>query len=235
LNQAGWHRGLKFSLILIAMQFATSTFLAPRSDAEGAAGSVSATEVAAGLERIQSIAEDVARVVKSDKSKAQKVDAGIEPEWKKIEDTVRATDSETYLSLEDAFASLEDAAMAGDATKAAQASSAISTSVKSYLAQHPGAVGAVAPETTVPAPTSPPAQLAESTAPPSATPPTPPARQAETAAPVAAAPQASRAAATSGLPRTGPRATSALLALAGSVLASGGLALIGGAGRRRKQ
>jgi hypothetical protein len=74
----------------------------------------------------------------SDKAKAASLDSQIEPAWKPIEDTVKANDQNTYLTMEDNFAVLEKAADDGDGAAAAKGSAAISSAVQDYLAKYSG-------------------------------------------------------------------------------------------------
>lgn len=98
----------------------------------------SAADVASGLGRIKQIAADVASNAGTDKSKAKDLDGQIEPAWQTIEGTVKANDQDAYLTFEDAFAVLEQAADKGDATKAQQGAASVANAVTAYLAKFPG-------------------------------------------------------------------------------------------------
>jgi hypothetical protein len=98
----------------------------------------SAAEVAAGLRQIDQITKDIAAKAGSDRVGAQKLDAGIEPVWQKIEGTVKANNQDTYLTFEDQFAVLKAASNDGDPTKATRASVAVSKAVSDYLASYLG-------------------------------------------------------------------------------------------------
>lgn len=115
----------------------------PAGSASGGSGSpedqrTSAQSVAGGLRGIQGVAGQVAALAGSDKTRATQLDEQIEPQWRQIEGTVKANDQNAYLSFEDAFAALEDAAKAGDGAKATQASGAVGAASGQYLARYPG-------------------------------------------------------------------------------------------------
>lgn len=221
MHEPGRARGRRFFLLLAPLVLAS--IVAPAGRSEAADAEPSAAQVAEGLKTIQDVAADVAAAVASDKAKAQKLDAGIEPVWKNIEDVVRGNDKDAYIAFEDAFEALAAAATAGDATKAAKAHESIAAAVKAYVEKHPA---------------DPPARAAESAAAPAAAPgakPAPAPAPADAAAPATAAPApAARTAAEAGdatLARTGG-VSSPLPALGGVAFALGGLALIAGARRR---
>jgi hypothetical protein len=95
-------------------------------------------QVAAGLKQIQDISAEAAKAVGSDQAKAQQLSDEIEPVWSTIEGTVKANDVESYLTFEDSFAALKNAAESGDTSKAQDASTAIAATVATYLAKYPG-------------------------------------------------------------------------------------------------
>lgn len=97
-----------------------------------------AAEVSTGLEQIQGITGQMASAVGSDKAKAQDLNEQIEPTWEKIEGTVKANDSEAYITFEDSFAALGKAAESGDTAKAQEAATTVSNTVTAYLAKYPG-------------------------------------------------------------------------------------------------
>jgi hypothetical protein len=98
-----------------------------------------ATEVSAGLKKIQGIAETTAAVTASgDRARAEDLNGEIEPQWQKIEGTIRANDKDTYLTFEDSFAVLEGAVKSGDAPMASKGAADVATSVQRYLAKFPG-------------------------------------------------------------------------------------------------
>jgi LPXTG-motif cell wall-anchored protein len=220
VHEPGRHR--RFFLLLAPLVLASIVAPAGRTDAADA--EPSAAQVAEGLKTIQDIAaDDAAAAAANDKAKADKIDAGVEPVWKKIEDVVRGNEKDAYIAFEDGFESLAAAAKAGDATKAAKAHEAIAASVKAYVGKHP-------PDS--------PERAAESAAAPGAkSAPASASAPAGASAPAAGAPDpapATRTAAEAGdatLARTGG-ASSPLAALAGAALALGGLALSAGARRR---
>ncbi|HEV7863601.1 MAG TPA: hypothetical protein VGR20_12905, partial [Acidimicrobiia bacterium] len=188
----------------------------PAARGDAAEDTVSAAQLAEGLKTIQDIAADVAAATGKDKVQAQKINEGIEPVWKKIEDTLRANDKDAYIAFEDGFEALGAAATAGDAKKAGEAADTVAATVKAYIAKYPADAPAPAP-----------ARSADAA----------PAPVAAAAAPAAAAPAPGEAGAAAGagdptLARTG-RASSALAALAGAAFGVGGLAVIAGARRRR--
>jgi hypothetical protein len=112
---------------------------APSSSAEASqAQPASAADVAAGLRKIDQLAKQIATSAGTDKARAGSLDSQIEPTWKPIEDTVKANDQNTYLTMEDNFAVLEKAADDGDAAAAAKGSAAISSAVQAYLAKYSG-------------------------------------------------------------------------------------------------
>lgn len=204
MNGPGQVRRRRFFLLL-PLLLASIAIPAGRGDA---ADEVSAAQVAEGLKTIQDIAGDVAKAAGTDKAKAEKISEAIEPVWSKIEDKVRDNDKDAYIAFEDSLESLEAAAKAGDARKAGGAADKVAAAVKAYVAKYPADAPAPAP--------------AE---------PSPPAARAADAAGPAAAPAAAEAGDAT-LARTGGGA-SALAALAGTAFGLGGLAVIGGARRRR--
>jgi hypothetical protein len=99
---------------------------------------VSAAAVASGLTQIRDIAAQAAQAVGSDKAKAQKLNELIEPVWKRIEGTVKANDSDAYITFEDSFAELGKAVDDGDSAKAQQAAATVATTATAYLQTYPG-------------------------------------------------------------------------------------------------
>ena len=97
----------------------------------------SAVEVTAGLAKIGGIVGQVGLAAGADAKSAKQLDEGIEPEWEKIEGTIRANDKDLYLRFEDDFAALGKAAAAGDATKATQTAADIAKAIKAYMAKYP--------------------------------------------------------------------------------------------------
>jgi hypothetical protein len=95
-------------------------------------------QVAAGLTQIKTISGQVAQLTATDKATAKQVDDQIEPAWEQIEGTVKANDPDTYLTFEDSFADLEQAVDSGNAAKAQQTASTVSTTVDAYVAKHLG-------------------------------------------------------------------------------------------------
>jgi len=132
--------GLRLIGALIALVLITGACSKSEKSTEAAPEDRRATpaEVTAGLRKIDALAKDVAAQAGADKNKAKLLDAQIEPQWAIIEGTVKANDKDAYLSFEDNFALLEDAAKNGDAAKAAKGAAGVSKSVTDYLARYPG-------------------------------------------------------------------------------------------------
>ncbi len=97
-----------------------------------------AAAVAAGMRKIDQIAQDIAASAGSDKARAASLAGEIEPAWKPIEHVVKHNDEDTYVSMEDNFAVLRKAADDGDAAAAGKGAAAISPAVQAYLAKYPG-------------------------------------------------------------------------------------------------
>jgi len=97
-----------------------------------------AAQVTTGLARIGAIVGQVGLAAGTDAKSAKQLDEGIEPEWQKIEGTVRANDKDLYLRFEDDFAALSKAAAAGDGPKATQTATDVAEAIKAYLAKYPG-------------------------------------------------------------------------------------------------
>jgi hypothetical protein len=199
----------RFFLLLAPLVCASIALPAARSDAaEGA--KLTPAEVTEGLNTIQVIAGDVVSAGEN-KAKAAMIAEGIEPIWARIEDTIKANDQKAYASFEQGIEGLEEAAKAGDATKAGDSAGVITTAVKSYVAKFAGAA-APGGRTAAAAPAA-----------------------SEGKAPAPAAARAAAAAPEPGdatLARTGD-GSSALTALAGAAFGLGGLSVIAGARRRR--
>jgi len=97
-----------------------------------------ASEVSAGLTQIRDISAQIAQAVGSDKAKANELNEQIEPVWQSIEGTVKANDSDAYITFEDSFAELGTAVDNGDSAKAQQAAATVATTVTAYLEKYPG-------------------------------------------------------------------------------------------------
>jgi len=95
-------------------------------------------DVAAGLADIKDISTSVADAVEAGSGDAKKLDDGIEPAWQPIEGTIKANDTDTYITFEDNFAVLSNAADDDDAGKARDAADLINTTADDYLAAYPG-------------------------------------------------------------------------------------------------
>jgi hypothetical protein len=96
----------------------------------------SAAAVQTGLKQIVGLAASIKAQIGAG-SRAKSLDAGIEPIWATVEGTVKKNDSDSYLALEDAFAVLQTAVTAGDASQAAAGYDAVSKAVTAYLARFP--------------------------------------------------------------------------------------------------
>lgn len=195
-------RRLGFPLLLVPAVVACVT-LTPGLAAGAAEEKASPSAVAAGLQKIQDIAANSAKAAAQDGAKAEQLQAGIEPVWEKIEDTVKANDTKAYVALEDNFTLLKIAAKAADASKASVASERLSAAVKDYLAAHPGGAGS-----------------ADASA-----------SGSRSAAAAEAAPAAAAGPTPENLPRTG-WGSHLLSVSAGAALALGGFGLIAGARKR---
>jgi hypothetical protein len=99
---------------------------------------VSAAEVSAGLTQIRDITAQAAQAADSDKAKAHELHGQIESVWEHVEGTVKANDSDAYITFEDSFAELGNAIDAGDSAKAQQAATTVATAVTAYLEKYPG-------------------------------------------------------------------------------------------------
>jgi hypothetical protein len=97
-----------------------------------------AAQVMAGLGRIGGIVGQVGLAASADAKSAKQLAEGIEPEWQKIEGTVRANDKDLYIRFEDDFAALKKSAADGDGTRAQQTAADVAEAIKAYLAKFPG-------------------------------------------------------------------------------------------------
>ena len=97
-----------------------------------------AAQVTVGLGKIGGTVGQVGLAAGTDAKSAKELNEGIEPEWQKIEGTIRANDKDLYIRFEDDFAALGKAAAAGDATKAQQSAADVADAIKTYLAKYPG-------------------------------------------------------------------------------------------------
>jgi hypothetical protein len=228
-----------FLALTVSMALAPFAFGVQRAEAAPEDERVRASDVLVGLRGLEGIAAEIAAAAATDKAKAEKLIEDIEPAWEKIEGTIRANDKDAYVRFEDSFGVLEQAAQSGDGKKAFDAAAAIATAAKDYLAAYPPGSDE---GPTAPTPPEPGAAESATPEPVSAPPPAataPPEVRAGVAAGSGPGPSASEARAAASvpraaLPRTGPRRPSGALALAGAALGVGGLAVIGGAGVRRR-
>ena len=212
--------------LLVPLAFAVAAIPAAPSGAAQEAKR-SPAEVAERLKTIQTIAGDVA-AAGAHKEKATLIAEGIPPVWASVEDTVKANDKASYEALEAAIESLEEAAKAGDGTKAGGAAGALTSAVNFYVAKFPPADSAdrkAASATPTPAPASPSDRTAAGAD-------TPAPAEPRTAAEAPTSGEAAAAeAGDATLARTGPM-SAALAAVAGAAFALGGLGVMAGARRR---
>jgi hypothetical protein len=96
-----------------------------------------ASEVGAGLGRIDALAGQIGLAVSADTNAAKTQAGGIEALWSPIEGTIRDNDQDTYIRFEDDFAALENATETGDVAKTQSTAADVSAAVKSYLAKFP--------------------------------------------------------------------------------------------------
>ena len=94
-------------------------------------------EVTAGLAKIGPIVGQVGLAASADTKSAKQLAEGIEPEWQKIEGTVRANDKDLYIRFEDDFAALKKAAADGDGPRAQQTAADVAEAIKAYLTKYP--------------------------------------------------------------------------------------------------
>jgi hypothetical protein len=111
-----------------------TTAAAGTDTAATATGAVTATDVATGLAAMVATAADAAAKTATDAGAGKTAAAALEPSWAPIEDVVKANEPDTYIDIEDAMALLES----GDATKAADGATRLTTAVAGYVAKYPG-------------------------------------------------------------------------------------------------
>src|SRR3954452_170036 len=112
---------------------ATTAAAAAGSTDAASAGDVRDADVAPGLQQMITVAADAAAKTATDAEAGKTAAEGLEPSWAPIEDVVKANDPDTYVAIEDAMALLAS----GDATKAGQGATDITTAITAYVAQHP--------------------------------------------------------------------------------------------------
>jgi hypothetical protein len=100
----------------------------------GGAGTSSATDVAAGLAQMVTVAADAATKTAADAAAGKTAAEGLEEHWAPIEHTVKANDPNTYVEIEDAMEQLQS----GDIAKATDGSTRLAAATTTYLAAHPG-------------------------------------------------------------------------------------------------
>jgi hypothetical protein len=97
-----------------------------------------ASEVAAGLGRLDALVGQIGLAVSADAKAAKEQVEQIEGIWQPIEGTIRENDKDSYIRFEDDFAAIEKAVDAGDTAKAQASTADVSAAVKAYLAKYPG-------------------------------------------------------------------------------------------------
>jgi hypothetical protein len=95
-------------------------------------------KVVAGLAAIDKTTTQIASIAATDKARAEELAESIEEEWEPIEGTIKENSADAYLTFEDQFAVLQNAAKAGDGTKAAAAAATVKQAVADYTAKYPG-------------------------------------------------------------------------------------------------
>jgi hypothetical protein len=98
----------------------------------------SATEVAAGLGKLDSLVNQIGLAASADAKAAKNHVKEIEEIWAPIEGTIRENDKDAYIRFEDDFAAIEKGVDAGDATRTQSSTADVSAAVKAYLAKYPG-------------------------------------------------------------------------------------------------
>ncbi len=136
-------RSIAAAAVITLSLAACSSDDTPSSDAPTATAPeqarTDAASVAAGLHTIDTTAAAIAAAVKiGDTAGATTAADAIEPAWQPIEGTVKANDPDAYVTFEDSFSVLENAAKDGDATKAASGAADVKAAVAAYLAKYPG-------------------------------------------------------------------------------------------------
>jgi hypothetical protein len=96
------------------------------------------SEVADGLGKLKDIVNQIGDSASSDNNHAKELQAQIEPIWESIEGTIKANDSNAYLTFEDQFAVIGKAVSQKDDTSARAAAALVNSTANSYLAAHPG-------------------------------------------------------------------------------------------------
>lgn len=97
-----------------------------------------ASEVAAGLGKIEALVNQISAAVGADAKAAKEQVEGIEKLWEPIEGTIRENDKDAYIRFEDDFAAVEKAVEAGDESKTQATVADVSAAVKAYVAKFPG-------------------------------------------------------------------------------------------------
>lgn len=98
----------------------------------------SASDVSAGLGKIETVAGQVALAVSADAKAAREQAEGIEALWEPIEGTIRANDKDLYIRFEDDFAALKQASADADTAKANATGADVAEAVKAYRAKFAG-------------------------------------------------------------------------------------------------
>jgi hypothetical protein len=96
-------------------------------------------EVADGLGKLKDITSQIGDSASSDNNHAKDLQGQIEPIWESIEGTIKANDSNAYLTFEDQWAVIGKAVEQKDDTAAKTAAALVAKTADAYLAAHPGA------------------------------------------------------------------------------------------------
>lgn len=88
--------------------------------------------VATGLNQLVTVATGVADT--PDEAAAKRAAEGLEPVWEEVEGTVKRNEPDLYATIEEDLSLLES----GEPAKTRQGAAELDTTVKAYLAKHPG-------------------------------------------------------------------------------------------------
>jgi hypothetical protein len=102
-------------------------------------------EVADGLGKIKGIVDEIGTSAATDNNHAKDLQGEIEPIWASIEGTVKANDSNAYLTFEDQFAVIGKAVTQKDESSAKTAAALVDKTADTYLAAHPAAGASASP------------------------------------------------------------------------------------------
>lgn len=131
-------------LVVVGLTLGVGACSKGSSDASGPSTTVpedvrtTPAKVAAGLSSINATAAKFAATVGDDKDQAQILLDQIQPQWYRIEGTIKANDTDAYLAFEDAIAVLHRANEKADRTLAARGSRDVAAATAAYLQTYPG-------------------------------------------------------------------------------------------------